>query len=231
MLQTLRNKLESKRAVWSVETQKRIVEYAEQEQLTALNRIEKEERHLRFLNEEVSKYLKTVLPTFLLKPEVNKALLNMLHARSEGTVSININMTKEMRKAYSFYHNDLNVFIKLLERKGYIMSGNEEVFLTTFLTKLRENNYWKCLNHYGDFLPENLNSLEAFEIYFEVVEEELKYDSGNVDFFATYLNHKGITDFHWTKSNLKRKLKQFEKANKDEFKLKQLEKRMNSIIN
>ena len=98
MFQNIKNKFEAKRAVWAEQTQQRIAEYAEQEQKSALEKMDKEERKQRILNEEVGKYLKAVHPTFLLKPEAHKALLNMLHARSEGTVSINFNMTKEMRK-------------------------------------------------------------------------------------------------------------------------------------
>ncbi|WP_078594954.1 hypothetical protein [Evansella clarkii] len=229
MFQTIKNRFEAKRAVWSEQTQQRIAEYAKQEQSASLRKMDMEEKQQRLLNEEVDKYLKTVHPAFLLKPEVNKALLNMLHARSEGTVSINLNMTKEMRKAYSFYHNDLKIFLQLLERKGFKVSGNEELFLNTFLTKLREKNFRVNFDQYGDFLPESVTLADALELYFDTVEAENKYDSGKIDFFAVYLNQKGITDIPLTKSRLKRKLKQFERANKDEFKMKQLERRLNGI--
>ncbi|MDQ0254959.1 hypothetical protein J2S74_002341 [Evansella vedderi] len=229
MFQTLMKKFEAKRAVLAAETQQRIAEYAEQERLEALRRMKKEEEQQRILNEEVEKYLRTVHPSFLLKPEVYQALLNMLLARSEESFSVSITMTSEMRKAYSFYHNELKYFIKLLERKGFEFTSNEEVFLNTFLTKLREKNYHLCLERYGDFLPEGINLADAFELYFDVVEDQFKYDSGNVDFFAVYLNHKGITDAHWTKSKLKKKLKQYEKSHLEEFKLKKLEKRLNNI--
>ncbi|MBU9713754.1 hypothetical protein [Evansella tamaricis] len=228
MFQTLIRKFEAKQAVWAKETQQRIMEYAEQERMRALEEMEQEQQRQHFLNVEVDKYLRTVHPTFLLKPEAYKALMNMLLARSEGLVSLSVTMTKEMRKVYSFYHNELVIFLRLLEKKGYQLAGKEEEFLTTFLTKLRENNYKQCLEQYGDFVPENATILEAFELYFDVV-EDFKYDSGNVDFFATYLNTKGIADFTWTKARLKRKLKQYENANKDQFKLKQLEKRLENI--
>ncbi|UCZ52358.1 hypothetical protein LGQ02_16135 [Bacillus shivajii] len=229
MFQTLKEKFEAKRAVWAEETQQRIAQYAEQEQLSSLKSMNKEEQEQNFLNVEVEKYLKTVHPAFLLKPEVTKAIFNMLHARSEGTVSININMTKEMRKAYSFYHNELKVFLRLLERKGFCLEGNEEKFLTTIITKLREKNYHECLEQYGDFLPENATIVEAFECYLETVEKERKYDCGKLDFFTSYLNQKGIAGITWSPAKLKRKLKQFERMNKDEFKMKQLEKRLEKI--
>lgn len=229
MFQSFKNKLEAKRAVWSEDTQQRIAKYAEEERNEALIQMEKNERVQSILNTEVEKYLRTVHPSFLLKPEVHRALLNMLYARSEGTVSINMTMTKEMRKAYSFYHNELKIFISLLERKGFVLEGYENTFLTTLLAKLRENNYRACLENYGDFVPEDSTLTKAFDLYFEVVEEDFKYNSGSVDFFAIYLNHKNIIDFTWTKSRLKRKLKQYEKANKQEFKLKQLERKLKNI--
>ncbi|WP_096189805.1 hypothetical protein [Evansella halocellulosilytica] len=229
MFQTFKRKFEAKRAVWAEETQQRIAAYAKQEQLATLKRMNELEKEQNFLNVEVDKYLKTVHPTFLLKPEVSNAILNMLHARSEGTVSININMTKEMRKAYSFYHNELKVFLRLLERKGYRIEGKEEEFLTTLLAKLREKNYRQCYEQYGDFISDDATIFEAFERYFEVVEPKFKYDSGNLDFFASYLNQKGIAHISWTKSKIKRRLKQFERANKDEFKIKQLERKLEDI--
>lgn len=229
MFHNLKEKFEAKRAVWAEQTQQRINEYAELERKSSLMEMKRKEKLQTLLNTEVEKYLRTVHPTFLLKPEVNRALLNMLHARSEGTVSINLSMTKEMRKAYSFYHNELKVFIDLLERKGFKMEGKEELFLTSFLAKLRENNYRLCLDVYGDFVPDNASLFEAFDRYFDVVEDEFKYESGNVDFFASYLNYKGIADYIWTKGRLKRKLKQYEKANKHEFKLKKLERKLRDI--
>lgn len=231
MFQTLVKKFEAKRAVWAQETQQRIAEYAKQERLEALKRMEKEQQQQQLLNVEVEKYLRTIHPSFLLKPEVYQALLNMLHARSEDSFSVNLSMTSEMRKAYSYYHNELKFFLLLLEKKGYKLTGNEENFLNTFLTKLRENNYHYCIEQYGDFLPE-LASLEmAFELYFETVDDDKKYDSGNLDFFAVYLNRKGIiNDIQWNKTKLKKKLKQFEKSHLAEVKLKKLEKRMNNIV-
>src|SRR5690554_6060103 len=124
MFQNLMRKFEAKRAVWTRETEQRIKEYAELERQTTLKRMEWEQKQQVLLNEEVRKYLRTVHPSFLLKPEIYKALLNMLHARSEGSASVNINMTKDMRKTYAYYHNELKVFLKLLERKGYILTGN-----------------------------------------------------------------------------------------------------------
>ncbi|WP_416151562.1 hypothetical protein ACM26V_11550 [Salipaludibacillus sp. HK11] len=229
MFQNLKNKFEAKRAVWALGTQQRITEYAEFERKIAMLEMERTEKMQSLLNTEVESYLKTVHPTFLLKPEVYRAILNMLHARSEGTVSINMSMTKEMREAFAFFHNELKVFLNLLERRGFQVEGNEETFLTTFLTKLRENNYRRCLDVYGDFVPEGASLTEAFDLYFELVEDDAKYDSGNVDFFASYLNLKNIVDYSWTKGRLKRKLKQYEKENKNEFKLKKLEKRLKNI--
>jgi len=229
MFTSLKNKFEAKRAVWMQETQQRITEYAVVERQSALLEMQKNEKMQSLLNTEVEKYLRTVHPTFLLKPDVHHAVLNMLYSRSEGTVSINMNMTKEMRKAYSFYHNELKFFLSLLERKGFEVVGNEETFLTTFLTNLRENNYQLCMNLYGDFVPNGSSLFEAFDLYFVVIEDEYKYAPGNLDFFAAYLNQKEIVNYSWTKGRLKRKLKQYEKTNKHDFKLKKLEKRLKDI--
>lgn len=223
------NKFEAKRAVWAQETQQRITEYAELERELAMLEMKQNEKMQSLLNTGVEKYLKTVHPSFLLKPDIYRALLNMLYSRSEGTVSINMSMTKEMRKAYSFYHNELKFFINSLEKEGYQLEGNEETFLTSLLSKLRENNYRHCINQYGDFVPSGSSLFQAFDRYFEVVENEFKYEPGNVDFFASYLNHKEIVNYSWTKSHLKRNLKQYEKANKHDFKLKKLEKQFNKL--
>lgn len=229
MLAELKTRFEEKRAVWSKETQERIERFSAMEQRRSLEDMEREQSQQFILNQEVGKYLKTVHPTFLLKKDVNQALLNLLYARTEGTFSMNISMTKEMRKAYSFYHNELKIFIALLERKGFQMAGQEKLFLGTLLTRLRENNYRYLSEIYEDFVPENATVTEAFEFYIDQMSYENKYESGHLDFFALYLNEKNIADFTWTKSGLKRRLKQFEKANKEEFKLKQLERRMQKI--
>ena len=229
MFQVLKNKLEAKRAVWSQETQERIAEYAEFEKKSALIEIEKKESVQSFLNAEIGKYLRTEHPTFLLKPDVYRAVLNMLHSRSEGTFNVSLSMTKEMRRAYSYYHNELKYFIDVLERKGFKFEGREELFLNSFLAKLRENNYKYNLEQYGDFLPEKVSLIEAFDAYLELMDTHEYLDSGKLDFFATYLNHKNIADFSWTKSKLKRKLKQYLKSHKHEFKMKKIERKLQDI--
>lgn len=229
MFQVLRNKLEAKRAVWSQETQQRIAEYAEFEKQSALLEMERKESVQSLLNAEIGKYLRTEHPTFLLKTDVYRALLNMLHTRSEGTFNVSLTMTKDMRRAYSYYHNELKYFIDVLERKGFKLDGQEELFLESFLTKLRENNYRYNLEQYGDFIPENASLIQAFDAYLEVMDTHEYLDSGKLDFFATYLNHKDIADFTWTKSKLKRKLKQYLKSHKHEFKMKKIERKLQDI--
>ncbi|WP_147805154.1 hypothetical protein [Alkalicoccus halolimnae] len=229
MFAGIKSKLEKKRTLWSMETQDRIEQFAAMERSRSMKEMEKKQTQQSILNQEVSKYLQTVNPTFLLKPETHRALLNMFYARAEGTFNINLSMTKEMRKAYSFYHSELKVFIALLERKGFQLEGQEELFLQTFLTKLRENNYRLLSDSYGDFVPDNASVTEAFELYIATVDKDNKYESGHLDFFATYLNHKNIADFTWTKGRMKRKLKHYEKSHKQEFKLKELERRLQKI--
>ncbi|PRO65371.1 hypothetical protein [Alkalicoccus urumqiensis] len=226
MFTGLKSRFEEKRAFLSRQTQDRIEQFASFERQQSLIEMERSQSQQSILNQEIGKYLKTVHPTFLLKQDVHRALLNMLYSRSEGTFNMNLSMTKEMRKAYSFYHNELKIFIALLERRGFRMEGREELFMQTFLTKLRENNYRYLSDVYGDFVPENASIAGAFEAYIDAVDRKDKYESGHLDFFATYLNQKGIADFTWTKNKMKRKLKQYEKAHKQEFKLKQLERRL-----
>lgn len=229
MFAELKTRLNQKRAVWSQETQERIEQYAAYERQRSMKEMDRKQAQQSILNQEVEKYLRTVHPTFLLKPETHRALLNMLYARSEGTFNVNLSMTKDMRRAYSFYHDELKVFLSLIERKGFQTEGQEELFLQSFLTKLRENNYRSLSEAYGDFVPEEASVTEAFERYIDTVAEGNKYESGHLDFFATYLNHKGIADFTWTKGRMKRKLKHYEKAHKQEFKLKELERRLQRI--
>ncbi|NJP36928.1 hypothetical protein [Alkalicoccus luteus] len=229
MLTSLKTKISQKRAVWMQETQERIEQFAQFEQKRSLEELERSQSQQFILNQEVGRYLKTVHPTFLLKPEVHRALLNLLYARAEGRFSMSISMTEEMRKAYSFYHNELKIFITLLGRRGFQIEGQEELFLQTFLTKLRENNFRRLLDVYGDFIPEDALITEAFARYVDTVDASSKYESGHLDFFATYLNHKNIADFTWTKGRLKRKLKQFDKASREENKLKQLERKLQNI--
>ncbi|ADH98749.1 hypothetical protein [Salisediminibacterium selenitireducens] len=229
MFQVLRSKLEAKRAVWSQETQQRIAEYAELEKQSALLEMERKESVQSLLNTEIGKYLRTEHPTFLLKPDVYRALLNMLHTRSEGTFNVSLTMTKDMRRAYAYYHNELKYFIDVIERKGFRLDGQEELFLNSFLTKLRENNYRYNLEQYGDFIPEHTSLIQAFDAYLEVMDTHEYLDSGKLDFFATYLNHKDIADFTWTKSKLKRKLKQYLKSHKHEFKMKKIERKLQDI--
>ncbi|AOM82111.1 hypothetical protein [Salisediminibacterium beveridgei] len=229
MFQVLKNKLEAKRAVWSQETQERIAEYAEFEKKSALIEMEKKESVQTFLNAEIGKYLRTEHPTFLLKPDVYRAVLNMLYSRSEGTFNVSLTMTKDMRRAYSYYHNELKYFIDILEKKGFKFEGREQLFLNSFLTKLRENNFRYNLDQYGDFLPENASLIESFDAYLELMDTYEYLDSGKLDFFATYLNHKDIADFTWTRSKLKRMLKQYLKSHKHEFKMKKIERKLQDI--
>ncbi|CAM3981000.1 hypothetical protein [Alkalicoccus chagannorensis] len=229
MFASMKTKLESKRAVLAEQTQQRIEQFAQFERQQSLEEMERQQSQQSILNQEVGKYLKTVHPAFLLKSEVNRAVLNMIYSRSEGTFNMNVSMTKEMRKAYSFYHNELKIFLSLLERKGFNLEGQEELFMQSFLTKLQENNFRYLADTYGEFVSENASITEAFEAYLDTVDRGSRYEIGHLDFFSSYLNQKGIVSFSWTTSRLKRKLRQYERAHKQEFKMKELERRLQRI--
>ncbi|QKS72121.1 hypothetical protein FLK61_36280 [Paenalkalicoccus suaedae] len=214
MLGQLRQRFTAKKERFAEETQERIRQYATLERQAALQDMKQKHESQTLLNQAVSEYLTTVHPSFLLHPDVHRAVLNMLFARSEGTFSMSISMTKEMRKAYSFYHNDLKPFIVALEERGFRLNGNEELFLTSLLTKLRETNYRMLSERYGDFISIEMSLSDAFYRYFVVVPRESRFESGHLDFFATYLNHKKIEDFTWTKNKMKRQLRQFAKQHK-----------------
>lgn len=226
MFQTWKRKFAAKQAVWARETQQRIAEYAEHERQEIMEKLSREQQEWLVFNNEINNYLKTVQPVFLLKPEVCKALLNLLYARSDGTAGASVSLTKEVRKAYAFYHKELKVFLNLLERKGCSIQGKEERFLTMFMAKLRERNYQSHLEYYSDIIPGQCSVTEAFAMYFEAVEEENTYESGHVDFFATHLKNKRIVDAGLPLSRLIRNLKQYEKENKDDIEMRRLEKRL-----
>ncbi|MBU8907559.1 hypothetical protein [Desertibacillus haloalkaliphilus] len=229
MFGALKKKFEEKRQSLSQETQQRIQEFAERQREEALAIAKREEEESRTIIADVDKYLSTTHLSFLLKPEISKAVLNMLYARSEGRKSPILQMTKEMRKAHMFYHKELSIFIRILEKKGVTLKGNEERFFTIFMNKLSENNFNACYDRYGDFIRKGASLEEAIAHYLEVVEEEFKFESGRLDFFAKYLIEKNIVSSSFNKSKLKKKIKAFEKSNEEEYKVKEMEKRLEQM--
>ncbi|WP_100398640.1 hypothetical protein [Bacillus sp. FJAT-44742] len=229
MLGTLKERMTWQRQKWAEETKERIREYAEFQRLESLKEIEKEEKTNEILHQEIDRYLKTAHPSFLLKPEVARALLNRLYARSSGRSSLSIHITREMRKASAFYNKEMVIFIMLLERKGVTFEGNEEKFMTIFMNKLSENNYRYCMEKYGDFVSEYESLEDAMYHYLEAVEENDKYESGHVDFFTKYLINKGILPAVTVKSKMRRRLKEFEHLHAEDYKVRKMEKRLQEI--
>ncbi|MFB5661758.1 hypothetical protein [Alteribacillus sp. HJP-4] len=226
MLKAIRQKFEEKRASWALETENRINEYSVQKRADALSKLKKEEEINHLLHQEMENYLYTIHPSFLLKPEVAKALHNRLLARSQGKFCVAVHVTSDMRMALDFYNSDLSIFIRLLEKKGFKLNGNEERFLTAFLNKLSENNYRLFMDRFGDFVNEHDNIDAAFIKYLELVEDHRKYDHGQLDFLNKYFINKGVVAPDCTKRKLKKLVKSFEKAHATEYKLTRLEKRM-----
>ncbi|MFB4165949.1 hypothetical protein ACE1TI_19655 [Alteribacillus sp. JSM 102045] len=229
MLKAMKHKFNQKRAVWAEETAQRIEEYAEQQRTASLEKMRKEEELNHLLHHEIEKYLYTIHPSFLLNPDVVKALHNRLIARSQGRFSISLHVTSEMRLALDFYNSDLSIFIRLLENKGFELKGNEERILTALLNKLSENNYRMYFDRYGDFVSENNSLQNAIYNYLKMVEDHSKYDSGRLDFLHKYLINKGLLSPEFTKKKMKKLVKSFDKMYADEYKLTRLQKRMHDI--
>ncbi len=229
MLKAMKHKFYQKKSVWAEETAKRIEEYAEQQRLESLEKMKKEEDLSHLLHHEIEKYLYTIHPSFLLNPDVVRALHNRLIARSQGRFSVSLHVTSEMRLALDFYNSDLSVFIRLLEKKGFQLKGNEQRLLTALLNKLSENNYRTYLERYGDFVDENLSLQSAVYKYLERVEDHNKYDSGRLDFLHKYLINKGLLMPDFTIKKMKKLVKSFDKMYADDYKVTRLEKRMHEI--
>ncbi|SDH05107.1 hypothetical protein SAMN05192534_101448 [Alteribacillus persepolensis] len=229
MLKAMKEKFNQKRNVWAQETAQRIEEYAEQQRLASLRYMKKQEEINQLLHQEIEKYLYTIHPSFLLNPDVVRALHNRLIARSQGRFSVSLHVTSEMRLALDFYNTDLSVFIRLLEKKGFQLKGNEERFLTALLNKLSENNYRMYIERYGDFVQSHHTLQDAMYQYLERVEDYNKIDSGRLDFLHKYLVNKGLLSSDFSRKKMKRLVKSFDKMYADEYKISKLEKRMQEI--
>ncbi|SFE35784.1 hypothetical protein [Alteribacillus iranensis] len=229
MLKAMRERFNQKRAEWAVETQQRIEEYAEQTRAQTLKKMQEEEEMNTMLHHEIDKYLDTIHPSFLLNPDVSRSLYQRLLARSQGRTPISLSLTSEMRLALDFYHSDLSIFIRLLEKKGFKWRGNENKFLSALLNKLSENNYRRYMDRYGDFAMEGQSLEEALLKYLEVVEDHNKFESGRIDFLNKYLINKGLLASDYTNKKLKKLVKTVGKLHEDDYKLVRLEKRMQGI--
>ncbi|MFZ4452362.1 hypothetical protein [Salibacterium aidingense] len=229
MLKAMKQKLDQKRVLWAEGTAQRIEEYAEKERQESIRKMKREEETNHLLHQEIEKYLHTIHPSFLLNPDVARALHNRLLARSEEKFSFSLHVTSEIRLALDFYQSDLSIFIRLLEKKGFQLKGNEERFLTALLNKLSENNYRFYLERYGDFVN-NADTLEdAVCKYLEKAENKKKYESGRFDFLTKYLINKELLAPDCTKKQVKKLVKSLEKKHAEDYKVTRLEKRMGEI--
>lgn len=229
MLNKIKSAFDQQRERWSRETRERIKAYEEEEKMKSIQRMKKEEAMNQLLHRETEKYLETIHPSYLLHPDAEKILRQKLIAYGEGRSYFTFSLNSEVRLTQDFYKSDLIYFIRLLEKKGFVMKGNEERFVTTLLNKLSENNYLMYLDRYGNFVKENDTLQNALYKYLELVEEGHTYDSGRLDFLNKYLIYKGLLTPDFTKKKLKKMIKQLEKQYHDQYKLTRLEKRINNI--
>jgi hypothetical protein len=186
----------------------------------------KELEEQNILNKELDKYLSTVHPTFLLVPEVKKALYQILHARSYGT-NLEVTLTEELFETLmSFYNQELNIFLKLLENKGYTLKGREKEFVDSMISKIEEINYLTHLNKYGDFVDENDNLKAACYKFFELSGADNIYDAGVLSFILRYFYNKGVTSEEYNVWKFSEKLEEYFKVYEVEMQVLRMEKRL-----
>ncbi|WP_240375508.1 hypothetical protein [Bacillus piscicola] len=217
MLKAWRERIYAKRSEWSREKQQCPEEYA------GMNKDEE------MLHLEVEKYLYTIHPSFLLNPDVTRALHNWLLAYSQGRSIISLHVSSEMRIAFDFYKTDLSEFIRLLEKKGFTFTGNEERFLMVLLNKLSDKNYHRYLARYGDFVQEIRSLEKAVFRYLEVVDDRNRLESGRIDFLHNYLIHRGLLPSSYTTKKTKKLVKSLNKMYADDYNVIRLEKSMHEI--
>ncbi|WP_125555795.1 hypothetical protein [Salibacterium salarium] len=229
MLKAMKQKLDQKRVILAEGTAQRIEDYAESQHREALEKMKREEAVNHLLHQEIDKYLYTIHPSFLLNPDAASALQNRLIARSQGKLSFSLHVTSEMRLAHDFYNTDLSVFVRLLEKKGFSLLGNEGRFLTALLNKLSENNYRIYEDRYGSFINKHDTLYDAVYKYLEMADDKNKYESGRIDFLNKYLINKGLLEPDYTKKKLRKLMKSLEKKHSEDYKVTRLEKRMTEI--
>ncbi|RSL33739.1 hypothetical protein D7Z54_08570 [Salibacterium salarium] len=229
MLKAMKQKLNHKRIMLAEGTAQRIEDYAENQHREAFEKMKREETANHLLHQEIDKYLYTIHPSFLLNPDAAKVLQNRLLARSQGKFFFSFHVISEMRLATDFYNTDLSIFIRLLEKKGFQLTGNEDRFLTALLNKLSENNYRIYVDRYGYFVNENDTLQDAVYKYLEIADDKNKFESGRIDFLIKYLINKGLLSPDYTKKKMVKLIKSLEKRHSEDYKVTMLEKRMTEI--
>ncbi|MGY4690023.1 hypothetical protein [Salibacterium sp. K-3] len=229
MLKAVKDTFNQKKLVWAEETAGRIEEYAARKKQQTLHKMKKEEELNHLLHQEMDKYLYAIHPSFLLHPDAARTLHNRLLARSEGRLSFSLHITSEIRLALDFYHSDLVVFIRLLEKKGVRIEGNEERFINALSNKLSENNYRIYMERFGDFADHASTLEEAVCRYLEIAGDTNKHESGRIDFLIKYLINKQLLVSDMDHRKMKRLLKTLERKYAEDYQVTRLERRMGEI--
>lgn len=196
---------------------------------------EKEERKRteelnKMVEIEMDKYLNITLPAILLHSRVKEDIYSILKARgSEITLTrVKANIRQKTDTVVELYDNHINVFIELLESKGYKLKGNEKTFIDMLESKIRNINYEKCMRKFGDSTHTELK--EAFFQYIDVFVDDC-FKVGAQDFLSEYLFKNNLTNTKLTVEQIDEKLKDMKKLYDLDFKVRQLENRLNNSSN
>ncbi|WP_018922341.1 hypothetical protein [Salsuginibacillus kocurii] len=226
MFNVIKERIQEQRSRWIKETQERIQEYAELERIEAERRKHEETYQQDLLNEELDRFVRSTQPSFCLHPEVTKSYRHRLYAYTNESSHFGLAVSKEMKKAHRFFNKDLMIFIKLLERKGFPMKGNEERFMEAFIQKVRTEHHEKVEAVYGEIVLEHSTLSEAFASYLEVLPDEEVFVSGNLDYLHQQLIAYEIIPSRRTFCQLKRHLKEYMSQHATDHKIRKLEKKL-----
>lgn len=207
---------------------KRIDEEAEGRKREAIGKNRKEAEEKPMLDKEIDRYLSTCNPTFVLIPEVTRGLISIVIARSTRG-EFDAVLTPELYETLiTFYNEEFNIFIKMLENKGLSIKGSEERFVNLFVSKLDEMNYNSCLLRYGNFAEDEKEIKGVFYRYFEVIGADSIYDSGNLRFLAGCIQNNIILGYEPSIWDLSDEIKEYKKIYEVDYKVRKMERRLGS---
>lgn len=229
MLKAMKQKWMDKRDQLARQTEERIQGYNTDLQVQMRQRRENDDWTDDLLNKDIEKYLYTIHPSFLLNDRVNRALYNRLLARAQGKYSLTLSVTSEMKLALDFYNTDLAVFLRLIEKKGFQLQGNEERFLLTLMNRLSENNYRMYKERYSELDAHNASLSDAVTSYLQQVPRAYQLETGRLDFFYKFLISEGLLPAGTTKKKLKKVIKSSNKKRAGDHQLERMERRLDRI--
>lgn len=191
----------------------------------------KEEESNKILEIEMDKYLKTTNPAIILHPRMKENIYAILDARARTSgkdADIMAASEEEVNALMNYYNEDLNVFIKLLENKGYKLEGREGNFVTMLESKTRELNYNICKKKIGEDIHTDLK--KTFFHYIDVFGDDCRGIS-QIDFISEYLYRNNLTDKKLTVQQISDKLTEMKKLYDLDFKVRKMENRLNNSSN